>query len=113
MIGVTKTLLIFGHPPPGLDNAELRNEKGRLLNDFEEPPSYSALSTCYFLLNLKQTKQMTRAGAYWAGISPLKAAVMWASARIFSINRLLRRGSAGNAESTVAPAATRSITTSQ
>src|SRR5437762_13723560 len=103
MIGVTKTLLIFGHPPPGLDNAELRNEKGRLLNDFEEPPSYSALSTCYFLRNLKQTKQMTRAGADWAGISPLRAAVTWASARIFSIDRHLRPGSAGNAESAGAP----------
>ena len=50
---------------------------------------------------------------YWAGISPLSAAIMRGSARVFSSNRLLRRGSAGHAESTVAPAATRSATTSQ
>src|SRR5205807_4904900 len=98
-------------------SADYAESAGRLLKIIEGSPLFlflnSALSTCYFLLNLKQTKHMTHAGAYWAGISPLRAAVMWASARIFSINRLLRRRSAGNAESTVAPAATRSITTSQ
>src|SRR3954464_7477100 len=41
-----------------------------------------------------------------------RAVVMRASARILSINRARRSGSAGNAAFTVAPAATRSATTS-
>jgi DNA-binding phage protein len=49
---------------------------------------------------------------YWAGISPLSAAIIRGSARVFSTKRLRRRGSAGHAESTMAPAATRSATTS-